>query len=139
MSRYYLFYFILECKKINFNQREILENVIIGNETEHKPKHSLQINPKIHQFSIKSNTDQGKGNPLGLDRKYSEQKFSSNTQPKNSIEPKKKVCICYSTNKDVNIKNNICSLCNRYVEGSNDSSIKKRIVQSGDMNKDRPR
>lgn len=57
-----------------------------------------------------------------MEKKLSEKKLNT-IMSENSL---KKSCICYTKYNETVIKNNICTVCNRYIENINDYSIKKK-------------
>ena len=128
----------LECKKQNIHQKEILDTVVSPtNAINHQPKSSHQLiqynNTNSHHSSLKS-PSKDKITP-SLERKNTEKKLTTYTNEKKS-------CICYTNYNESVIKNNICTLCNRYVENvkTNENSIKKRYQQqeSNCSNSNRP-
>ena len=101
-------------------------------------KSNINSNPNSNHNTIKSpskdndkkssNYGQYTGSST-LEKKSSEKRLNSANPHTNyashQAHQDKKNCICYSNYNDTVIKNNICSLCNRYVENHGDS-IKKR-------------
>jgi hypothetical protein len=131
----------LDCKKTNSVQKEILDNMVSHNTNNLNKPNTINSNPNSNYSTIKSpskdtdkkptlynqNTQHGQYNTL--EKKPSEKRLSSaNPHSNYASHQEKKNCICYSNYNDSVIKNNICSLCNRYVENHGDS-IKKRYQQ----------
>jgi hypothetical protein len=117
--------FFIDCKKVNINQKEILETVLAANS-----RPSLQSNPSSNFNTLKS---PNKEDRRAIERKPIEKRLTSaNPQAHYSTNNEvKKSCICQTNFNENVIKNNICSLCNRYVDGVNThgDSIKKRYQQ----------
>lgn len=115
-----------DCRKVNINQREILETLITGNTNgEAKPKPSL-----TNQSSLKSPKDDKKIHPT-LERKNTEKRLACADNTINNNGSMKKVCPCL-TNSEKVVKNNICTLCNRYIEFTNHEGSFKRKIENKD-------
>lgn len=108
-----------ECKKVNYAQKEALENVVVTGIGVNNPSTKL----------VKSPIKDDKKGILSVDKKTSDKKAVS-VHPGDHAGLKKN-CICYTNYNESVIKNNICTICNRYVESiiSHENTIKKRYQQ----------
>jgi hypothetical protein len=131
----------VDCKKTNSMQKEILDSLASQSNTGQNHNSSLKSNinsnPSSNYNTIKSpskdndkkSSHYGQYTSNTLEKKSSEKRLSSANPHSNYVShqahQEKKNCICYSNYNDTVIKNNICSLCNRYVENHGDSIKKK--------------
>jgi hypothetical protein len=148
MSRYIL-KLNLDCKKINLLQKDLLEHVVLTGvnlsnnnqnnytntnsyNTNHNPNSKLSNNLMSPQREAKDD----RKSTLSLDRKTDKKNLPANNNFNDGSL--KKSCICHTNYNENVIKNNICSICNRYVENTNlnENTIKKRYQQQ-DANRPR--
>ena len=129
-------------------QKEALENVVLtganlknnsngynyANLNGYNTNFNTNHNSNSKNNLIKSPNKEDRKNVLSLDRKNSEKKITQATNLTNNISSDgllKKTCICHTYYNESVIKNNICTICNRYVENTNinENTIKKRYQQ----------
>lgn len=92
---------------------------------------SAHFNTNTHYNTVKSPNKE-----IKITQKSEKRPSSSNFSTLD-----KKSCICFANYNESIIKNNICTLCNRYVENTNnyENYIKKRYQQesAGNLNSNR--